>query len=274
MVHFLITALVLPLWTGIAVSVVAPDSDHKPLMRSHLEAGAEHSVVHLQAAGEVVNMKKHRHKSSTVTKMDTCDKAYVLGEDSSNGRSNCTDPTKQALIYEEALCREAAIEASASPGRADAQFVVDIDHMDKCPIGCFKDKSTNTFFFNPNGDWPINPASIGGTPVCTRRRYMNGTTPTGGCPTGYANTLDHDQCRTAAECQGYCIEDEYFQVGFGTHTADDETPPWTNNYNDMVSGCHIREADGCVYYNVPRAVAPTSPQGIPVCKITATYGPT
>lgn len=277
MVHLLTVALPLAsLCRGFAV-VTKTDpttdgsaSDRKPLMRLQRDSQPESSMVHLGASGELVDLQRERPNSSPQSgEMDFCGEAYVLGQASKN---NCTAPGEHSLILREALCRAAATEAGAQEGTPTAKFMVDYDNIDKCPIGCFKDAKKNVFFYNPNGDWPSTPEKIGGTPVCHRKRYLNGTVDdNGGCPTGYANNLDEEGCRSVAKCEGYCTT-EYFRVGLPAQTnavknPPDPRPPWAANYNGMPKGCFIRAEDGCVYFNVAQAAPPTAPKGTPVCSI-------
>jgi len=279
MVHLFTNALLLAsLSRGLAVVTKtdpSPDgsaSDRKPLMRLQRDSLPESSMVHLGASGELV--ERERPESSPQSgEMDFCGEAYVLGQASVDGeQTKCTVAAEHSLILREALCRAAASEAGAQEGTPTAKFTVDYDNIDKCPIGCFKDATKNVFFYNPNGDWPSTPEKIGGTPVCHRKRYQNGTLDNNaGCPSGYANNLEEEACRSVAKCEGYCTT-EYFRVGLPAATNAVKNPPdprptWAANYNGMPKGCFIREEDGCVYFNVAQAAAPTAPKGIPVCSI-------
>merc|ERR1719498_856371 len=210
------------------------------------------------------------HTKSKVS--DFCFESFLLGQSNKN---NCTDANVHSLILREAECREAAAEANAQTGNGQANFVVDYDNKDNHPIGCFKDADKNIFWFNPDGDWPKHPEgetrNPGGTPVCSRKRYLNGTLPST-CPAGYTAIQEEEACRSIAECEGYCMS-SVFRVGIPAATNAVKNPPdprpaWAADYNKMPKGCFIREEDGCVYFNKPRAAAPTSPAGIPLCSIS------
>lgn len=270
MARLFIAVLALPsLWRGLAIdsAVLSPDGaggDRRPLMR-HEDKGAESSMIHLSPSGEMLKLQgTQRSKQSG----DFCSEAFILGEEDKN---NCTDTDLHSLILRESECRAAASEAGAQEGTAAFPFVVDYDHKEKHPIGCFKDKGQNVFFYNPNGDWPKNPQQKGGTPVCSRKRYLNGTASPEGCPTGYAAVMDEDDCRTLAQCEGYCMQ-SVFKVGIPAETNPVQNPPdprpaWAADYDQMPKGCFIREQDGCVYFNQPRDAPPSNPTGIPVCSI-------
>jgi len=291
MSHLLTLALLLPsLWRGLAI-----ESKGEALMRRHA-GGAESSAVHLGPSGEFVEMARqapaeadHMAKYAEA-EADFCGEAYILGTADKN---ECVDSTKHHLILRESLCRAAAEAAGVSAGTREANatavppitsnFVVDIDNINKHPIGCFKDKNNDAFFYNPAGDWPTNPAASGGTPVCHRVRYQNASTTDGTCPTtGYARldagTNDEEEnCRTVGECSGYCRTENLFRVGAAPATnvvqnPVDPRPTWAQTYNNMPKGCFIRPGDGCVYFNYPQSSGdPTNPYNtngyIPVCSI-------
>lgn len=275
MARLLIAVLLVPsLWRGLAIdsAVLSPDGaggDRRPLMRHH-DKGAEASMVHLSPSGEMLKVQRAQGSKQHLSSTDFCSESFILGQANKN---NCTDSSLHTLILREAECRAAASEANAQEGTSALPFTVDYDNKEKHPIGCFQDANSNIFFYNPNGNWPSSPQEGGGIPVCSRKRFLNGTTNSnGGCPTGYANIDDEDFCRSMAQCEGYC-EESVFKVGEPAETNPVQDPPdprpaWAANYNGMPKGCFIREEDGCVYYNVPQATDPTSPSGIPVCSIT------
>lgn len=278
------------LWTNLlsghigVVAQAAAESDRRPAMvRRHQNSDDEASVVQLGASGDMVNLERSEQQRSRgapqeffaskqkSTESDFCSEAYVLGNVDTN---NCSDPSLHSLILRQMLCEEAAAEAAGQTGTADARFQLDYEHIDKYPIGCFKKADSNVFFFNPNGDWPLHQASGGGVPVCSRRRFENGTTDQdNGCPANYAKILDIDTCRAAAECEGYCTHSSLFHVGIRGPTDDpqiatDPRPSWVSRYDLRPSGCFINHEDGCVYFNEPQATAPSAPVGIPMCNIS------
>lgn len=282
-----------------AAVVLGPDGtggdSQKRMMRHHVDKGhAERSAGYIGPAGELLQRHGHAQKTQPRNERksresDFCDDAYVLGTADTN---DCTDASKQTTITRESLCRDAATAAGAAAGQYDAKFEVDYDNEDLCPWGCFRSKTnTSVFFFNPNGNVSINPGHHGGTPVCRRKRYMQGTIASG-CPTGYemidgapGSDLDRDACWGAGDCGGYQMQSEYFDVGILDPTpngdkVDSIRPPWAQVYNNMPKGCFIRsevisnKTVLSVYFNVPQTAAPTSPTaegGVPICRIISKY---
>jgi hypothetical protein len=276
--------------------------ERRPLIRTQSKAD-DVSAIHLGPSGEFVEVNEHRHHIAqgdstsslspppvpVITQMRKCWYSYILGEPDKN---ECKDKQLHELILNEEHCEFAALQAGACKGPCNSatghDFNVGLDEKGdersnatgadgiyaSHPLGCFRSRANpNEFYFNPSTSaWPDRPDRGGGTPVCQRRRFHNGTTNAdGGCPGKYEKVLDIDSCRTAADCQGYGAEDD-FLVGVVTPQEDpppsDRRPDWMQQYDGKPKGCYIRLEDGKVYYNRPRDTMPDAISGIPVCNIT------
>jgi len=182
------------------------------------------------------------------------------------GKNLCAD-SGHSHIMQLAMCREAAQEASAvAPAH---KFVIDSTWYMKRPKGCFAMKCSENpghgicYFFNGS---PLAPDNItAGTPICTRRKFTNGTatpsTPSNGCGTGYSAIMDEDRCRATGTCLGYCKGAE-FRIGVLKKEL----------HNDFPIGCFVHPDDGCVHYNFEEEgfKSPTKPRGTPLCQVAKT----
>lgn len=280
MASLILVALLLPLSRHLAEAqgVLAPDGaggSRRPLLR--YETGAEGEVVELK---EVEKIHKVEEKQKRSCDTELCKNGYLLGE---TGTNNCKDPALHSLITTVEPCKDAAMAAGGDIATAHdsaagfTHFVLQgTVFPDEYPMGCYREANDGPFFFNPSGSPPTNPGKHGATPVCRRNRHMNGTANSnGGCPTDsthvYTRVLDMFACEILAGCEGYCVNlNNIFEVGnqVTPEAVVDERPPWAKLYNEMPSGCFIRPADGCVYYNTPQAAEPTAPIGIPICNIS------
>merc|ERR1719478_2010321 len=113
-------------------------------------------MVHLGPSGELVEMKGSKKPAPKApplqdAEQDFCGEAFIEGTPNTNSCVNA-DASIQNNIEREALCKAAADAAGASSGSPNAKFMVDFNHKDKCPFGCFK--KGNVFFFNADGEKP------------------------------------------------------------------------------------------------------------------------
>mmetsp|Transcript_99996 Transcript_99996/g.173506 ORF Transcript_99996/g.173506 Transcript_99996/m.173506 type:complete len:436 (-) Transcript_99996:55-1362(-) len=197
---------------------------------------------------------------------DYCLEDFPLGIPDTNA---CVSAMYHTLILDRSMCEEAARQANATegiPGHIpDSPFVINNDYADYYPQGCFKIHGSGAYFYNPAGTFPKWPMGI---PVCYRIKFANGTADTdGGCPGGFQRIMDEDACRSAAKCQGFCINDDDFQFGVNvTEPATDTRMPDAWRYDWRPAGCFIHPTDNCTYFNVPRNESPAGPiSGIPMC---------
>lgn len=211
------------------------------------------------ASGELVFPAASLSEGAAASEaFDMCDFAFEYGEKNAN---NCTDD-KHHLIYIESLCIRAAEEGNLSTDKAT--FDLPGYWFDKYPKGCFRAPCGNNpkgcLFFNADGDNPTHP---GGYPICSRPRYLNGTTNSTGeashCPHGYEIIKSKSECEAAADCLGFC-EGDNFDVSLAVE--------W--NRMNYPQGCFIGNTvltGPCVHWNpvVPSKV-PTHPAGIPICR--------
>jgi len=286
MVRFVVATFLSPLlWRCGALSA---DGDSKPNMirsQKHREP-TKHSALELDASGEIVRGSQAtpapapaatcpEHVEAFPRSGDsTCGEAFVEGIANSN---DCSDAEKQTTILQQSLCDFARTQSGATT----ATQVVPYNETKLCPIGCHK--RGDHFFYNPRGDCPSNPESLGGTPVCRKFRYQNSTTKDSNenCPDSYERIMTKDECKTAAICQGFCMSDEWFVVGQrdpADFVTDDDRPAWADSFDSFPTGCFIRDEDGCAYFNDAmtgtehaRPAAPTDPKGMGMCKISARY---
>merc|ERR1719240_778617 len=278
--------------------------------------GMPESLAHLSPAGELVNGQT---PTSSATNTQDCGISFVLGPADYAGGGECETASEDTLIFTRDMCQK-AVDAAVAAGIHDATagaghnapFSMDDDsiYKDNHPRGCFKMKTTNVFYYNPvgykpdpttsheNKSWTLHD-DLGGFPVCTRARYLNGTISgqVTNCPSNYV-TIDNpsdtsmgppidmnsklaiDNCRTAAQCLTYAIQEDQFTVGapppvqtncYPNPLADgtpgngcpeephDPREPWACEYDYMPKGCFIRERDHKVYFNDPRSTDPSKP---------------
>lgn len=266
------------------------------------EDGRSHEVTTvLDSDGRLVEVKAHTahelaqgpEPDGSISEED-CDQEPILGLADSN---NCSDMTKHALIIDKATCERAMI---LSGGKKDEVMGFDIadgtaqadENQDRHPSGCFisacgsvkghkvaerNDFDVPCFYFNQK-EWPAHPGEYGGTPVCFRDRYLNGSTYTNGkneeeetwnddesCPEGYQVVMNETQCRSTAVCLGMKQAEE-FRVGTTNHSENSLYPIGCFQLADddmYMFNPEIYEADGT------RRI-PTAATGIPVCNVSKT----
>jgi hypothetical protein len=286
MMHFLTGILFSSLLCrGLAVEAkFGPRYDlpgNKKLMRSQdrEETDTAGSYAQLGASGEFVKIRNDPEKD--------CHDSYILGSPDTN---DCTDGDLHANIITESPCEKAAEAAGVSQGMPSLNLSFNLGddslYKETHPRGCFKDKQHNAFFYNPIGYKPTpdgNWTARGGTPVCTRERYRNGSIQSAsdyGCPAGgYSVITTRGACLEYAECSSYSHNEDEFDVGAPAQINNVANPAahpeaWAQQYNDMPRGCFIREENGYVYFNTPHndtsgnpTIYPTNPQGTPLCWI-------
>jgi len=191
-----------------------------------------------------------------------CDYDFPMGKD---GTSNCTeDPSaNNSLILQESMCIEAGIESGATTSHAS--FKIGQEWEQKHPKGCFKDKCSEAtngvcYFYNGNGDWPTETQV--GTPVCSRKKHLNGKNGSTGvgddkaCPAGYVVIDDEDQCSATANCLSYATGSE-FRIGLQN----------ASKHGDYPRGCFISTDDDKVYYNGKNDLKASGTGGTPLCVV-------
>jgi hypothetical protein len=273
--------------------------DRRPLMRAHSQRGDDPSaMIHLSPAGDFVEVHTHRvagagrHRNDPATADDDlCKYSFLLGKPDTN---DCLDTTKHENIEDQEDCKFAATQAGACHGPCggcvtEMNIGLDCNGTERLdatgpngrynthPIGCFKSKTANEYYYNPWVGTPRRPEINGGTPVCQRARFVLGNPgEDDGCPDdtskgdSYAKITDLDFCRTAAECQGYEVDDNYFLVGIAPPANNnDRRPAWMRTYNGKPKGCYLKNDVGYAYFNQPQA---STPAGIeisttPICSI-------
>lgn len=205
----------------------------------------------LEALGHMV--KNLRHSKS----LDLCNDAYIAGPENT---SNCSE-SWHSPIDSYTVCETGAQLECPDPTGGDTFTCIgdpfeikDPSYKILYPKGCFKRQSDGKWFYNPVEPAPDSPNGI---PICVEYEYQNGTASSvETCPEGYDTVMDEYVCRTAAQCQDYCIEVQFRVLD----PAASLTAP---------KGCHINAA-GCLMFN-NESVSPTCSSdcvGIPMCNAT------
>jgi hypothetical protein len=268
--------------------------DRRPLMRAHVQQPSTNTsgVVHLTPSGDLVAVRAHagagKRKSDPATAdNDLCKYSYLLGEEDKN---DCLDTEKHENILDQEDCKFAADKAGACKGPCggcetemnigldcDGNIRVDATGLhgryNTHPLGCFKAKGANEFYYNPGQTQPpTHPEENGGTPVCQRSRFLlGGKGQDNGCPTSYEKVIVFEDCRTAADCEGYNVDDDDFMVGIPpSEPNDDQRPDWMRTYDGKPKGCFLKEDEGYAYFNKPQDNTPSGilQSNTPICFVT------
>jgi hypothetical protein len=227
-------------------------------------------------------------------KTSFCDYDFPLGQE---GTSNCTEGGGHELIYNEAMCKEAANQASAHI--IANKFKISQDSLisdspavlekDVHPKGCFMtncSESTNgiCYYFNGVGDWPEPPANdstLRGTPVCSRPKYATGTRDkngkdTGACPTEYIVVEFEKRCQTTASCLGEVPGTE-FRIGAKNASKHKDFPSYCfidSNRSATDTKGQVGFGANKVYFNFESPVTKPEhggwgahPKGTPLCQV-------
>lgn len=275
-------------------ALLAAGSSNSRIMR-----GEQLSAVHKSSLAAV---GAHQHAQR---QRDYCADNYFIGitYKTGSGISNTAlCPEGSAGIVALAECQHAAEVLQVRAGRPDESLHFEKtqnDGFEQWPQGCFLDNfDAGTAYYNEITEASeTNP--VNGTPICARPKYKNATADKnagdegGGCATeadDYEPILIEDECRTFAECKGYCVAEE-FRTGVaatntGSASNDDEreVDHDATSFDKFPEGCFIKTtnpedntaSDGCVYFNVPKiqttaaaAAKPSGPKGVGVCKARA-----
>jgi len=267
---------------GLAISPLQP-SDEPRLMRRHI--GTDQA--HFSSSGEMFQ-KIVDESGDEFTNF--CNLDFPMGTKDTN---DCADPNLHQIIEQETMCMQAGIQHGASVEHHG--FHIHESDFEKRPRGCFTApceeallhgneslaanatpvsignasstaseggaEEKKCFFYNSFGEVPTDPV---GTPVCHRPQFVNGTSDSnGGCATGYAVIMNEEKCEEAANCLGYC-RDEEFRIGEFNQSKHYEHPLGCFIHNESLT------QPGCVAFNpiVDGLDAPTKPVGTPVCNTT------
>jgi len=229
------------------------------------EEAPEDASSHLMAVRAMVQ-RLNSATSSKTRGEDLCNAHYEEGNPKTN---NCTDPTIQTMIEEDAQCEEAA-ELSCPDkscigdrGAGTDNFILDNWWYDKRPKRCFlSDDTPPKWFYNPSGFWPASIAA--GTPVCVQLKYIDGTADSNLCDNDkYEIIMDEEKCRTYATCLNECVFQEFREL----NASAQEAAP---------KGCH-KTPSGCIRFNnmtLLSGAEPSQPKGIPVCEAKPATGGT
>mmetsp|Transcript_117925 Transcript_117925/g.204860 ORF Transcript_117925/g.204860 Transcript_117925/m.204860 type:complete len:335 (+) Transcript_117925:78-1082(+) len=203
----------------------------------------------------------HKVKNLANSKsIDLCNDAYMQGPADGN---DCAE-SWQSQIDSYTVCETAAQLDCPDPTGGDnypcigTPFTVEYNYQQAHPAGCTKvydeDKKQYFWFFNPTGMVPASPKGI---PVCVEFEFQNGTQGSmDTCPEGYSVIMDEYTCRTAAQCQDFCAQEQF-------RVMNEELE------NAAPKGCHIA-ADGCLMFN-NKSGDPTCDgncNGAPMCNAT------
>jgi len=224
-------------------------------------------TVQLNSVGAVIQAS-----DDAATKGSFCDVDFIMGTaDSNECISPPTGQDNYTIIEAEDACMEAGRLAHATTTASSFHLSYEWEGMH--PKGCFKascSAAANGICYFYNAKDPVT-TPVAGQPVCTRVKYLNGTTYNAaapaddlGCPDGYEGVHNDDDCEVFATCKSYGKIDADFNIGSNDPTQTQLYPP----------GCFISITDGNVYYNNKTTQAavgtPTSVSGIPICVVSAT----
>lgn len=232
------------------------------------------------ASGEALQLERN-----SLGPEEMCDIDFPLGPDEGCSCQQVAAAEPQhSIILKQELCIEAANRHGAE---MEAKFALESEWMNYHPKGCFKDAcvddpSKTCYFFNgiepepakcpgspqATGFVDVHPGKKVGTPVCQRKKYINGTTHTathshGGCPNGYGVIFHELKCTEAGTCLGDRLATE-FRV-----TANNES-----EHNVYPNGCFLDKATDMILFNNPHAlngVEPTQPGrngGTQICQVS------
>jgi len=259
---FLATLFLRAIFTANGAAVVAEQSI---LMRRADEAPLK-SKIEVGPRGELISVDEEMHKEDRSVVPEECNDVFPFGTD---GTDDCLH--NASLIPDDTICLEAATVMNRTLlGRGGMINPGDVEEQQR-PRGCFKqacdvtqDPNGECFTFN-NRDTPATD-TIMGTPVCMRKRYMNGTHTPGAeieCPEGYEEISTEGVCRIAGGCRGECEGPEFRTIG--------------ENKHKYPFGCfidHEVSRHGCVYFNNRTGTLPNETGGTPICrsKILPPYG--
>jgi len=224
-------------------------------------------------SGELVQSKPETEVERAA---DYCDVDFVLGIAASNdcAITSGLNGVNHHLITTESMCKQAANEAG---GLTQLDMSIGSGYQNLRPKGCFQQPCSEVepagdtmagdthvcYFFNGNKETPGNGgATIIGTPVCHRMRYLNYIAPDtdtrdAGCPVGYRVILEDLPCRQVQNCLGDAPGDQ-FRVGLSN----------ASQHLDYPLGCFIDKVDHKIYINEASQMGRgTSITGTLLCKV-------